>query len=260
MTLKRSIGFGCGFVGLVVATLLVLPSAASAKGGKGGAAAVVIDSVQIFELQAGAKRFEILGGGFDNGAFVAVGLDDGTVLNVLDASSTHISAKTQPNIADGDYTMLVSTGSLNKQNAETPIHLGGTLHVVCLDWYLTTGPDHHIHVEGFVQDENGDPVIGAAVTLENTVDGELYQIYNTTTFKYAGYNHGESCPLEVAQASGATGQACCIGGATDPPTDSRSCNAGLYEALVISVQPPSGSDREWDGETPANSFQFDEGP
>ena len=135
--------------------------------------------------------------------------------------------------------------------------MGGTLSVVCLDWYLTTGVDQHIHVEGFVQDENGDPVIGAAVTLENTVDDAVYQIYNTTTFKYAGYNHGESCPIEVAKASGATGQACCIGSATDPPDDSSSCFPGLYEALVLSVQPPAGSDRRWDGVTPPNSRQFD---
>jgi hypothetical protein len=72
-----------------------------------------------------------------------------------------------------------------------------------------------------------------------------------------GDNHGESCPIEVAQASGATGQACCIGNATDPPIDSRSCETGFYEAVVLSVNPPPGSDRQWDNITPPNGRQFD---
>ncbi len=255
MTLGRSIGFAL----LLAGALLMTANSAVAKGGKGGAASVVIDSVQINDLPGNAQRIEILGGGFENGAFPVVTLSGGIELDVLDATATEIHADVSPSIKDGDYSLGVSTGSLNKQNAFTPIHLGGTLSVVCLDWYLTTGGGQHIHVEGFVQDENGDPVEGALVTLENTVDGEIYQIYNTTTFKYAGYNHGESCPIEVAQASGATGQACCIGNATNPPEGSRSCETGLYEALVLSVEAPPGSDREWDGVTPPNSFQF-EGP
>jgi hypothetical protein len=215
--------------------------------------------VQFFDLNGGHKRIEILGGGFDNAAFPSVTLDGEIALAVLDASNTMISANIPPNAPDGDYALMISTGDLSKQNASTPIHLGGWLSVVCLDWYLTTGTDNHVHVEGFVQDENGDPVEGARVTLDNTVDGENYQIYNSTTFMYAGYNHGDSCPIEVAKASGATGQACCIGAAVDEggDTGSRNCPTGLYESLVLSVQAPAGSDRKWDGVTPANSFQFD---
>jgi hypothetical protein len=228
-----------------------------AMGGKGGGASVVIDSVQFFDLKGGKKRIEIMGGGFTNGASPTVTLDDAIDLTVVDYSTTTISANVPPNTSDGDYSLMVSTGGLSKQNAATPIHLGGTLSVVCLDWYLTTGVDQHIHVEGFVQDENGDAVIGAPVTLENTVNGDLYQLKTSTTFKYAGYSHGESCPLEVARASGATGQFCCIGNATDPPDDSSSCFPGLYESFVVSVEPPPGSDRRWDGVQPeANSRVF----
>jgi hypothetical protein len=253
MTLERSMGLAL----VVGASVFVLAGSAAGKGGQGETAALAIDAVQFADLQGNQKNIEILGGGFGNGAFPVVSLDGEIELEVLEASDSEISAKIPAHVLDGDYSLVVSTGSAGKQNDAMPIHLGGTLSVICLDWYLTTGPDHHIHVEGYVQDENGDPVIGAALTLENTVDGEIYQVYNTTTFKYAGYNHGESCPIEVAKASGASGQACCIGGATDPPDDSRSCAPGVYEALVLSLQPPAGSDRKWDGITPPNGRQFD---
>lgn len=248
-----------GFFGALAAALLLLAPTANAMGGQGGEAAVVIDSLQFFDLNGGRKRVEILGGGFDNGAFPSVTLNGEIALDVLDASGSAISAEIARNTPDGDYALMISTGNQTKQNAETPIHLGGTLSVVCLDWYITTGTNNHVHVEAFVQDENGDAVSGAPVTLENSVDGEIYQIYNSTTFKYAGYNHGDSCPIEVAMASGPTGQACCIGAAVDEggDTGARSCPAGLYESLVLSVQAPPGSDRKWDGVTPANSIQFD---
>ncbi len=256
MTLRRSIGFAW-----VLAAALLMPAhSAIAKGGKGSGAAVVIDSVQFFDLPGGKKNIEILGGGLSgNGGLPVVTLDGVIELEVLDATTTEISANVPRNTPDGDYSLMISTGSQTKQNAEIPIHLGGTLSVVCLDWYITTGTEIHVHVEGYVQDENGDAVSGALVTLENTVDGEVYQIYNSTTFKYAGYNHGESCPIELAMASGPTGQACCIGAAVDEggDTGARNCPTGLYESLVLSVQAPPGSDRKWDGNTPDNEIQFD---
>ena len=252
MTATRSIGFTL----VLAAALLMLAHSAGAMGGQGPTAATVIDSIQFFDLQGNTKRIEILGGGFDNGAFPVVTLDGTIELAVVSSSGTELSVHVPPSTPDGDYSLMISTGSLNKQNASTPIHLGGTISIVCLDWYLTTGPNNHIHVEGFLQDENGDPVIGAAVHWESFVDGEIWYDYNTTTFKYAGYNHGESCPIEVAMASGATGQNCCIGGATEPPDDSRSCPSGFYQVEVISVQAPSGSDRRWDGITPANGREF----
>ncbi len=253
MTVRRLIGFAW----VLAAALLLLAHSAAAMGGKGGGAAVVIDSVQFFDLPGGKKNIEILGGGFtSNGGFPVVTLDGMIELDVLEASTSEISANIPKNTPDGDYSLMVSTGSLSKQNDAIDIHLGGTISIVCIDFYLTTGEGNHIHSEGFLQDENGDPVIGAPVTWESIVDGRIWKIYNTTTFMYAGYNHGESCPIEVAQASGATGQDCCIGNATDPPEDSRSCETGFYEVNVLSVTAPPGSDRRWDGITPANGREF----
>jgi len=253
MTLRRSIGFA----GLMAALLLMPAHSALAKGGKGGGAALVIDSVQFADLPGGKKNIEVLGGGLTGGSGLPLVTLDGVIeLEVLEASNTSLSVNVPKNTPDGDYSLMVSTGSTSKQNDAIDIHLGGTISIVCIDWYLTTGPDNHIHVEGFLQDENGDPVIGAAVHWESFVDEEIWYDYSTTTFKYAGYNHGESCPIEVAQASGATGQNCCIGSATDPPEDSRSCKAGFYHVEVISIQAPPGSDRRWDGITPLNGREF----
>jgi len=246
------------FTTVLAASVLLLAHSAAAMGGKGGGAAVVIDSVQFFDLPGGKKNIEILGGGFTNGAFPVVTLDGAIELNVLEYTTTSLSANIPANTGDGDYLLMISTGSFSKNHANTPIHLGGTISIVCIDWYLTTGPDNHIHAEGFLQDENGDPVIGAAVHWESFVDDVQWYDYNTTTFKYAGYNHGESCPISVARASGATGQNCCIGSATDPPDDSRSCATGWYEVDVISVTPPAGSDRRWDGITPENGRFFEQ--
>ncbi len=187
-----------------------------------------------------------------------VTLDGVIELDVLEATTSEISANVPRNTPDGDYSLMVSTGKLSKQNDAIDIHLGGTISIVCIDWYLTTGPDNHIHAEDFLQDENGDPVIGAPVHWEAFVDDEIWYDYNTTTFMYAGYNHGESCPIEVAQASGATGQNCCIGSALDPPDDSRSCKSGFYHAEVISVTAPPGSNRKWDGITPTNGRFFEQ--
>jgi len=253
MTLRRSIGFACA----LAAVLLMSAHSAIAKGGKGGEAAMAIDSVQFVDLPGGKKNIEILGGGLAGDSGLPLVTLDGVIeLQVLEASASAISANIPKNTPDGDYSLMVSTGSLSKQNDAFDIHLGGTISIVCIDWYLTTGPDNHIHAEGYLQDENGDPVIGAAVNWLSFVDGRQWDDYHTTSFKYAGYNHGESCPIDVAQASGATGQNCCIGNATDPPEDSRSCESGFYEVEVISVQAPPGSDRRWDGITPANGRWF----
>ncbi len=134
------------------------------------------------------------------------------------------------------------------------------MSIVCLDWYLTAAHEEHIHVEGFVQDQDGNPVIGAAVTLSNTVDTGTevreWQLKTSVTFKYAGYNHGESCPLSLAKESGETGKFCCIGLGPGEPF----CPSGLYESQVLSVHPPSGSNAVWDGVTPDNGREFEARP
>lgn len=222
---------------------------ASAQVALATGAALKIDGVEF-----AGSNIEILGKQFDTNTPIVniAGLGD---LTVLSFDNTMIEA-VLPAGLDGIYLLSVSTGNGNKQNAEFVLKLGGTMHIVCLDWYLTAGHGEHIHVEGFVQDENGDPVIGAAVTLRNTVDTgdevREWQLKTSTTFKYAGYNHGESCPLSVAKESGATGQFCCIGlGAHEP-----FCPSGDYESMVLSVQPPAGSNAVWDGVTPENGREF----
>lgn len=240
---------------LSIPLLMIMQQAEAAKpGGKGKQAPMFISGVNFLEL--GAKtRLEISGVSFDNGAFPVVSLDGAGELMVVSATATLIEADILPKVPDGDYTLRVSIGSLSKQNAALDLHFGGSMSIVCLDWYLTTGNGQHVHVEAFVQDEAGNPVIGAIVTMENTRDDGagsapvVYQTKSSTTFKYAGYNHGESCPIEVAKASGATGQYCCVG-------NEDFCPAGRYEALVLSVEAPVGSDRKWDGVTPPNSIDF----
>jgi hypothetical protein len=222
---------------------------AGAQSAMATGAALKIDSVQFAD-----SNIEILGKQFDT-ASPEVSIDGIGTLTVHSWNNSTIVAELPPDL-EGTYLLRVSTGKTNKQNAEFALNLGGTISIVCLDWYLTAGHDEHIHVEGFLQDHDGNPVIGAAVTLRNSVDtgDELreWQLKTSTTFKYAGYNHGESCPLPVARASGATGQFCCIGlGAQEP-----FCPSGFYESSVLSVEPPSGSNAVWDGVTPENGRVF----
>jgi hypothetical protein len=218
------------------------------------AAFATVAALKIDAVEFAGNNIEILGKQFDT-APVTVSIAGYGALTLLSVTNTVIEAEL-PSLPDGSYLLSVSTGTGNKQNADTVLKLGGTMSIVCLDWYVTAGHEEHIHVEGYVQDENGDPVIGAAVTLRNTVDTGTevreWQLKTSTTFKYAGYNHGESCPLPVAKESGATGQFCCIGlGAHEP-----FCPTGRYESQALSVQPPSGSNAVWDGVTPDNFRDF----
>ena len=84
MTLRRSIGFAW----LMAAVLLMPAHSAMAKGGKGGGAAVVIDSVQFVDLPGGKKNIEILGGGLTpNSGLPVVTLDGVIELDVLEATT-----------------------------------------------------------------------------------------------------------------------------------------------------------------------------
>ena len=95
------------------------------------------------------------------------------------------------------------------------------------------------------------------MTLRNTVDTGTevreWQLKTSVTFKYAGYSHGESCePDGIERESGATGQFCCIGLGPQEPF----CPSGFYQADVLSVEPPAGSNAVWDGVIPENGRQF----
>lgn len=237
------------FIVVLIAQLLFILLLTTAETASATGAALKIDSVEF-----AGNNIEILGKQFDT-APVTVDLDGVGGLTILSVSNSMIEAVLPPGL-EGVYELSVSTGNGNKHNDDYLLELGGTMSVVCLDWYLTAGHEEHIHVEAFVQDQDGNAVVGAAVTLRNTVDtGEElreWQLKTSTTFDYLGYNHGESCPLSVAKASGASGQFCCIGlGAQEP-----FCPTGLYQSEVLSVEPPAGSNMVWDGVTPTNGRDF----
>ncbi|MEE9231031.1 MAG: hypothetical protein V3U86_10025, partial [Acidobacteriota bacterium] len=168
---------------LSIPLLMIMQQAEAAKpGGKGKQAPMFISGVNFLEL--GAKtRLEISGVSFDNGAFPVVSLDGAGELMVVSATATLIEADILPKVPDGDYTLRVSTGSLSKQNAALDLHFGGSMSIVCLDWYLTTGNGQHVHVEAFVQDEAGNPVIGAIVTMENTRDDGAGSVRSPRTLR-----------------------------------------------------------------------------
>jgi hypothetical protein len=237
------------FIVVLIAPLLFTLLLTTAESVFATGAALKIDSVHF----AGDK-IEILGKQFDT-ALVTVELEGSGELTVVSVTNSMIEAELPPGLV-GVYELSVSTGNGNKQNDDYLLELGGTMTVVCLDWYLTAGHEEHIHVEAFVQDQDGNAVVGAAVTLRNTVDtGEElreWQLKTSTTFDYLGYNHGASCPLSEAKASGASGQFCCIGlGAQEP-----FCPTGHYQSEVLSVEPPEGSNIAWDGVTPDNGRHF----
>jgi hypothetical protein len=215
-----------------------------------------VAALKIEAVEFAGSTMVILGKQFNTGPLI-VSIDGGVgELNATLVDEFTIEADL-PGGLEGNFTLSVSTGVGNKKNFDFPLALGGTISIVCIDWYLTAGHDNHIHAEAFLQDQNGDPYIGAAVTMRNTVDTgdevREWQLKTSTTFKYAGYNHGESCPISLAKESGATGQFCCVGlGAHEP-----FCPTGDYEAEVLSVQPGTGSNAVWDGNFPTNKTFFD---
>ena len=103
-----------GFASVLVASVMLLAHSAAAMGGKGGGAAVNMATVQFHDLPGGMKNIEILGGGFTNGAPPVVTLDGVVELEVLEYSVSEISANIPAGTADGDYSLMVSTGSLSK--------------------------------------------------------------------------------------------------------------------------------------------------
>jgi hypothetical protein len=213
-----------------------------------------VAALKIEAVEFAGSAIIILGKQFDTGP-LNVSIEGVGQLTVLSSDAVRIEA-VLPSGLDGDYTLSVSTGAGNKKNFDYALNLGGTISIMCIDWYLTAGHDDHIHAEVFLQDQNGDPVIGAAVTMRNTVDtgAEVieWQLKSSTTVSYKGYNHGESCPLSVAKASGATGQYCCIGlGAQEP-----FCPSGYFSGEVLDVQPGAGSNAVWDGVYPENGRTF----
>ena len=238
---------------LSMATALIIVQTAAAgpgKGGKGGAAAVGIDSVLLINPNVPGDQFitaEIVGGGFLGGNFLEVTLN-GDALAVPEASETMLIAKIPKMTPDGDYTLTVTTGGTSKQTASTTIGLGGEMIVSCISWFISGPQDEHVHTEIHVEDENGNAVIGAIVTWtsENDTVG-VYQTNVSATFDNDGHaKELTTCPGEVS-GSGVTDWFCCIGaGKFDGGIPGkRACDEGLYTSVILNVAAPSQTNMVW---------------
>ncbi len=251
------------FLASTISVLMIAHTAVAGggKGPKGATAAVAIDGVLLINQANGGTLAEIAGGGFLNGDFPLVTLDDGTTLAVDDVSETMIVASIPKNAADGDYTLSVSTGGLSKQNASTTISLGGTMSVVCIDWFRSGPRDEHVHTEVHVEDENGNAILGAVVTwtAENDVVG-VYQTNVSATHDNDGHANGQGC--EDPSGSGVTDWFCCIGaGKWDGEIPGkRTCDEGFYTAVIESLAAPPSTNMVWDRKTPDNGIFLDPKP
>ena len=233
-------------------SLVLLATAASAN-----ESPMRISDVRFADLND-TSQIEVVGTLFDQGTFPIVTLD-GVAINVTDASATLIKAELPGTTTDGEYTIGVSTGPGNKQNAEHGLTVAPleAMSVVCIDWFLTTGQEVHIHTEMHVEDSSGNPVIGARVSWESSRDGEVYQTPSSATTNKKGRNSGGGCISPAG--SGVTDWFCCIGGGTGQggPDGKKACEGGEYRADIVSVESPPGTTLVWDGDTPANTRFFD---
>lgn len=203
-------------------------------------------------------QIEIVGSQFDNGDAPVVTLDGDPIL-VAVASATLIRAELPGSIADGDYTIAVSTGEGAKQNADHGLTVAPlvAMSVTCIDWFITGGHEDHIHNELHVEDEFGNAVLGATVTYTNSIDSVVFQTNVSATTKTAGHNRGDGC--NEPEGEGVTGWFCCIGaGPYSPqgPPAGHACPAGEYTAAIVSVEPPPGTTLVWDGESPGGESVF----
>jgi len=238
-----------------ISVLMIAQSAAAGgqgKGGKGGAAAVGIDSVLLINPNHPSDQFitaEIVGGGFLGGNFLEVSLN-GDVLAVPEASQTMLVAKIPKSTPDGDYTLTVRIGDQSKQTASTTIRLGGEMIVSCISWFISGPQNEHVHTEIHVEDENGDAVIGAIVTW--TSENDTFGVYQTNVSP-TNDNDGHAtelttCPGEVS-GSGVTDWFCCIGAGkwdNEAPPGKRACPAGEYTARILDVTAPLFTNMIWD--------------
>jgi hypothetical protein len=244
-----------GFIACAIVALAISALATAATDDNQGP--MRISDVRFTDLND-ATQIEIAGTQFDNGAAPSVTLD-GNPIQVNGASATLIQAELPGNTADGDYTIGVSTGSGNKQSAEHGLTVAPLVAMTapCLDWFVTGGVNQHIHNEIHVEDEYGDPVLGATVTFISALDGVVYQNNVSATTKTAGHNRGAGCSDPAGE--GVTGWFCCIGaGPFSPqgPPGKNTCPAGEYSAEILSIEPPPGTTLVWDGVQPSGTAVY----
>jgi hypothetical protein len=240
--------------------MITQTAAAQGKGGKGGEAAVGIDTIVLIDDPN--KPFddilaEIVGGGFLGGedGFVEVTLDGEPIDHVV--HSAELIVASIPGHTDaGEHEVMVRTGDANKESAAAMIHLGGEMRVSCISWFVSGPNDEHLHSEIHIEDENGVAVIGAEVTWEvGNVDG-VYQTNTAPTADNDGHaKELTTCPVDrvtgepLVSGSGVTGWFCCIGAGkwdNEVPPGKRACPAGDYIATVLDVTAPPFTNMVWD--------------
>ena len=242
----------------VIAVLLSMPLmilAQVAEAGENDPMRII--DVRFVDLD-NSRHIEIVGLEFDNGGEPFVTLDGVPLELVGTPTATSIEALLPRRTKDGDYLVAVSTGNGNKQNAEHPFRVRPlvAMSVVCIDWFLTGGQQQHIHLETHVEDQFGNPVIGAVVTFTGERDGQVYQTNVSATYNNDGKADGAGCSDPTG--SGVSDWFCCIGAGKwdgDIP-GGRSCDPGFYSSQVLSVDPPLGTSLVWDGVTPDNGRPF----
>jgi hypothetical protein len=116
------------------------------------------------------------------------------------------------------------------------------LVVPCIEWALTGGRGQHIHVQAFVQNELGEPVLDAVVSMSARRDGTEYNVVGGATGSYDGLDGGVDCP-GGPPGSGITSDFCV-----------NSAPVGYYDAVVLSVTKEGCG--AWDGVTPPNGNDF----
>ncbi len=242
---------------MVSALMIAQTGAASqGKGGKGGAAAVGIDTIMLINPTSpvGDITAEIAGGGFLGGDSVVT--LDGTPLDHSVVSAEMIVAEIPGNTADGDHEITVSIGDTNKESASETIRLGGEMVVSCISWFVSGPAKEHLHSEVHVEDQDGNAVIGATVTWEagNDTTG-IYQMNVSPTHDNDGHAQElTTCPLDGngdpdVSGSGVTDWFCCIGAGkwdNEVPPGKRACNPGTYTARILDVTAPALSNMTWD--------------
>jgi len=255
--------FVVALVGILSAVLIAQTAAADSqgKGGKGGGAAVGIDTILLIDdpPQGGVIFAQINGGGFLGGPDpVEVTLDGAPLVLLPGATAEMLIATIPAGTADGDHEVTVSTGDNNKENASATIRLGGEMIVRCISWFVSGPSDEHVHTEVHIEDTDGNAVIGAVVEWEaENPSNVVYQTNISPTHDNDGHAHGENCTNGEVTGSGVTDWFCCIGAGgfdADGPPGKRACEPGTYTARIKSVDAPLFTNMIWDPENPENQL------
>ncbi len=163
------------------------------------------------------------------------------------------------------FAVAIGLASIGLPSASADDPAPTRISVSCIDWFLSGGHQDHIHVELYVEDSIGQPVVGATVVFETSYDmhdggGPVVYATNTgETRDRPGKNRGRGCAVDPRPTSGSTGWYCCSGAAKwsgEEPPGKRACPSGFFTVKVLRVNGPAGTNLVWDGITPPNGREF----